>query len=349
MTVRIDPDGVLAMSAATLASSATSTDVGEDLQRVVDRVEHLLPGAPDVRAAVKAPAADLAAAAGMAREHALRYVDDVRPLSRLTTAGYWLPDLGNLGWDGSQTVAANVDRIARSDEFGAGVLGTAGGLLERYRRWQLHVPRTTPGARQALGEVAQLATRPSQVRTATVFHGRPYAVSPTGLLVSQGLEEARVRPDLAALADRATQPRTGRSLVPDPGLGRPPTWARTAGRGLGAAGSVLTLYDVGASQWEQDATYHPEWSTEQRVASTSFSVATEGGGAVAGGIIGAKGGAVVGATIGSVFPGVGTVVGGVVGGLIGGAIGSFVGSKTGKAIGTGLREGAERVWDSLFG
>ena len=36
MTVRIDPDGVLAMSAATLVASGTATGVGEDLQAVLD-------------------------------------------------------------------------------------------------------------------------------------------------------------------------------------------------------------------------------------------------------------------------------------------------------------------------
>jgi hypothetical protein len=30
-------------------------------------------------------------------------------------------------------------------------------------------------------------------------------------------------------------------------------------------------------------------------------------------------------------------------------IGSFAGSKTGKAVGTGLKQGAKKVWNSLFG
>ncbi|WP_134772092.1 hypothetical protein [Ornithinimicrobium flavum] len=357
MTVRIDPDGVLAMSAATLVASGTATGVGEDLQAALDRVDHLVPGAPSARRRVAGAAADLAAAAGAAREHALRYVDDVRPLRELLTAGYWLPDPGNLGWSGDRTLGENVDRILRSDEFGAGVLGTGEALLERYRNWQVHMPRTGPAATRALGEISalvELADR-VEVRGGEVVGGQRW-VTRNGLLVPASWAESvdrravvdAVTPRILQLSDDAVHP-VGRQLVPDPTVGRPPAWARHTGRGLVVVGTALSLYDAGASQWEHDQRYHPEYSTGQRVASTGWNVATEGGGAVAGGIAGAKVGAAFGATIGSVVPGLGTGVGAVVGGVLGGAIGGFVGSKAGKAVGRGLREGAERVWSSLFG
>lgn len=116
------------------------------------------------------------------------------------------------------------------------------------------------------------------------------------------------------------------------------------------AGAGLTLYDSYMSQWEQDAQYHPDWSTGQRVTNASYNMAAEGGGAVAGGILGAKFGAAAGSFV--PIPVVGTVGGAVVGG----AVGAFVGSKSGKMAGRMLREGGEAfvegakdAWDSLFG
>lgn len=358
MSVRIDPDGVLAMSAATLAASLTSTGVGEDIQGAIDGVDHLVSGAPSARSRVQTAAADLSAAAGMAHDHATRYVDDVRPLSELLTAGYWLPDLGGLGWDGEQSVLGNIDRIARSDEFGAGVIGTGEELLNRYRNWKLHVPRSGSTAGRALGEINHIISLADdiEVRGATeVIQGQRW-VTRNGLLVPASAVEgpatsSAVRsgtPRINALADDALHP-PGRRLVPDPGLGRPPAWARHTGRGLVGVGVVLSVYDAGASQWEHDQQYHPEYTQNQRYASAGWNIATEGGGAIAGGIAGAKVGATFGAFVGSVIPGAGTAAGAVVGGILGGVVGGFVGSKAGKAIGRGLREGAEKVWGSLFG
>ncbi|WP_010145929.1 hypothetical protein [Serinicoccus profundi] len=359
MSVRIDPDGVLAMSAATLAAAQTAGEVAEDVQRAVERVDHLVGRTPHVRSAVRSVGETLTAAAGLAYDHATHYVDDVRPLRELAEAGYWLPDLSALGWQGEESVLGNVERISRSDEFGAFVLGTGESLLERYRTWRLHVPRRGPSAGRALGEISELITfaddvevRPGRV----VVQGRPWTTSPSGLLVPEPVErgrlsQGRIQGSAArrgTLIDDATY-APWRRLVPDPTIGRPPAWARHGGRGLIVVGSALSLYDAGASQWEHDQRHHPEYSDAQRVASTGWSVATEGGGAVAGGIAGGKVGAGIGAAVGSVVPGLGTGVGAVVGGVVGGAVGAFVGSKAGKALGTGLREGAEAVWDSVFG
>jgi hypothetical protein len=141
----------------------------------------------------------------------------------------------------------------------------------------------------------------------------------------------------------------GERSLTDPEFGRPPAWARTTSRGLFVVGAALSVYDAGASQWESDAQYHPEYSRTERVANAGYNATMQGGGAVAGGYLGAQ----LGATVGTMmFPGAGTVVGGVVGGVVG----SFVGSKAGKAFGSGLKEyggraakAVEKTWDSIFG
>jgi hypothetical protein len=335
----IDPDGVLAMSAATVALSGTLAQRGEALQSEMDAVSDLVGGAPSARQRTDAVAGDLAELAGWARSVALHYVDDVKPLRELASLGFWLPDVSKLGWDSDKTVLENLDNTARSDEFGAFVLGVSGALLERYRRWQLYVPK--PGA----------PVPPSSLRLPPpddVVRGTPVVRRPSGLLVPRG---SSADPGIRRLGSGPSWYQPGqRGLVTDPAFGRPPTWARVGGRALGVAGTGLTLYDSYMSQWEHDGQYHPDWSTGQRVANASYNMATEGGGAVAGGLIGAK----IGAAAGSFIPI--PVVGTVGGALVGGAIGAFVGSKAGKAVGRGLKEGGEAlvdgakdVWDSVFG
>lgn len=338
MPVSIDPERVLAMSAATLGVAAGLTQDAKDIQQEIDSVDHLVGRRPVVTGRVDATAGDLAELAGWAHDLVIEFVDDERPLLQLATAGFWLPDFSKLGWDGAQTAGQNVERIARSDEFGAFVLGTAGALMERYRRFTLYVPPL----RTPLPSLDLPAPD-------AVWRGTPYVRTPSGILVPQVSGAAPGTRALAAVADDWHQP--GRpSFVTDPALGRPPTWARIGGKALGVVGAGLTLYDSFMNQWEQDATYHPEWGTGERVASATYNAATEGGGAVAGGIVGAQ----IGAWAGSFVPI--PVVGTVGGALIGGAIGAFVGSKAGKAVGTALREGGEAVvdkakdvWNSLFG
>ena len=181
------------------------------------------------------------------------------------------------------------------------------------------------------------------------WRGRPYITLPNGLVVPQGSSVDPEVKRLAALADDWHQPGKP-TFVTNPGLGRPPTWARVGGRTLGVLGAGLTVYDSYMSQWEQDQKYHPEWSTGERVASAGYNAATEGGGAIAGGLVGAQ----IGAYAGSFIPI--PVVGTLGGALVGGAIGAFVGSKAGKAVGQGLKEGGEFVadkigdaWNSVFG
>jgi hypothetical protein len=324
----IEADGVLALSAATLATSGNLNLEAKAIQTLVGTVSDLVPDPPNVTARTNPVVEELARVSGWAKDIAIKFVDDQKPLQDLAKLGYWLPDFSKLGWDGSKSVGGNIDKTARSDEFGAFVLGTAGALLDRYRKWQLAVPR--PGT-------PPLVLPPAD----DVVRGTQLIRRPSGLLVPQG---SSADPNVARLAEESRGPgwqQPGRSLSPE-GFGRPPTWARYGSKGLFVAGAALTLYDVGMSQWEHDKQYHPEWSTGQRVASTGYSVATEGGGAVAGGIVGASWGASIGTAI---FPGAGTIVGGI----LGGAIGSFAGSKIGKAVGTGIKEGAKKVWHSLFG
>jgi hypothetical protein len=240
-------------------------------------------------------AGDLAELADWARSVALKYVDDVEPLRELASLGFWLPDVSKVGWDADKTVLENLDKTARSDEFGAFVLGVSGALLARYRRWQLYVPR--PGAPIPPGSL--MLGPPDDV-----VLGRPLVRRASGILVRRG---SGADPYIGRLGSGPAwyQPDQ-RGLVTDPSFGRPPTWARLGGRALGAAGAGLSAYDSFMSQWEQDAQYHPERSTGQRVASAGYNAATEGGGAIYGGLMGAKFGAAAGSFI--PIPVVGTLV-----------------------------------------
>jgi hypothetical protein len=343
----IDPDGVLAMSVGTLNAATSVGEIGREIRTQTSSVEHLVPGPPDAGGRTETEAQALSTLAGYAKDHALKYVDDVKPLKELSQAGYWLPDLSNLGWDPTKTVMENVTKTARSDEFGAFVLGTSGGLLERYRNWKITVPAVdTKAGRAAAARLSDLVTQAPD----DIVRGTPVIRRASGLLVPQGSTGDPRIPKIAAAADDAGMYRPGPGMVTDAKLGRPPTWARTGGRALGVIGAGLTVYDSFATQWEEDGKYHPEWSTGQRVASASYNAATEGGGAVAGGLVGAQ----IGATVGSFIPI--PVVGTVGGAIVGGAIGAFVGSKAGKAVGTLLKEGGEavvdgakKVWNSIFG
>ncbi|SOC58141.1 hypothetical protein [Ornithinimicrobium cerasi] len=345
MTVRIDPDGVLAMSGATLAVGSTIGTIGSDITTQIEKVDQWVAGAPAARRRAGTMAETLAVLAGAAREHAIRYVDHERPIEELRSLGYWLPDFGNLAYRSDETVLENMERIARSDEFGAIPLGMSQMLLERYRNFRVHVPRVDVAAgRSVLTELDSLLATVDDVHL-----GMPIVRRASGLYVP-ALSDADPRMSrIHSMIDEATY-RPGHNFTTDPTLGRPPTWARTGGRALGVAGVGLTLWDVGATQWEHDQRYHPEYSTGERVASTTYSVATEGGGAVAGGLVGAHYGAIAGSFI--PIPVVGTVGGA----LVGGAIGAFVGSKAGKAVGEGLQQagsaiadGAKDVWNGLFG
>lgn len=344
MSVRIDPDGVIAMSGATLTVGSTIGAIGSDITTQIEKVDQWVSGAPAARRRAGTLAETLAVLAGAAREHAIRYVDHERPIEELRSLGYWLPDFGNLAYRGDETVLQNMERIARSDEFGAIPLGMSQMLLERYRNFRLHVPRVDVStAQSALAELDNLFNTVDDVH-----NGMPIVRRASGIYVF-ALSDADPRmPRVNELIDEATY-RPGPNFTTDPNLGRPPTWARTGGRALGVVGVGLTLWDVGATQWEHDQRYHPEYSTGQRVASTSYSVATEGGGAVALGLVGAH----YGAMIGSLIPI--PVVGTVGGALVGGAIGAFVGSKAGKAVGEGLKQagsaiadGATKIWNGLF-
>ena len=250
MVVSINPDGVLAMSAATLLVSQNLSTSGTALQAEIDAVDHLVGRRPVFTSRVDATAGDLAELAGWARELVITYVDDERPISQLATMGFWLPDFSKLGWDGDLTAGQNLEKTARSDEFGAFVLGTGGALLERYRRFTLFVPR----------EGAPLPSL-NLPRPDVEWRGKPFITLPNGLVVPQGSSVDPEVKRLAALADDWHQPGKP-TFVTNPGLGRPPTWAKVGGKALGVIGAGLTVYDSYMSQWEQDQKYHPEWGTD---------------------------------------------------------------------------------------
>jgi hypothetical protein len=356
--VAIAPDGVIALSAATLSTSDLLDGDALALDRTIADVDHLVPAAPAVRARVSTVLTGLADLAGWAHARAVQYVDHERPLRELATLGYWLPDVAALGWDTSRTVGENVDSIVRSDEFGAGPLGVGSDLLTRYRRWEIALPK--PGSAAVVETIVKAShgLLPQQQLPGIPFGGRTYVSSPSGLLVdAQGsaspvLAAGRQAIDDAVSSRTFTTPGTS-GLTWDTAIGHPPRWASTAGKGLVVVGVGLTLYDAGATQWEQDTTYHPEWSTGQRVASTAATTVVVGGAAAAGGWAGAVAGAELGAgwgaALGSVVPGLGTAAGAVVGGVVGGLVGGFIGSEAGKAAGTLLKETGTALWNGLFG
>src|SRR5699024_1067431 len=113
--------------------------IGSDITTQIEKVDQWVSGAPAARRRASTLAETLAVLAGAAREHAIRYVDHERPIEELRSLGYWLPDFGNLAYRGDETVLQNMERIARSDEFGAIPLGMSQMLLERYRNFRLHV------------------------------------------------------------------------------------------------------------------------------------------------------------------------------------------------------------------
>jgi hypothetical protein len=357
-TVSITADGVIALSAATVATSDLLDEDALALDRTIGQVDDLVPGAPSVRARVSTVLTGLADLAGWAHRLAVDYVDHERPLRELMTLGFWLPDVTALGWDTSQTVGENTDSIVRSDEFVAGPLGVGADLLNRYRHWELALPKPGSGAVVSTIVRASQGLLPEQQLPGAVFGGRTYVPTGSGLLVdSQGSASPALAAGRQAIDD-AVSSRTfttaGTSgLAWDTSLGHPPVWASTAGKGLAVVGVGLTLYDAGATQWEHDATYHPEWSTGERVASTAATTVVVGGAAAAGGWAGAVTGAEVGASwgaaLGSVVPGLGTAAGAVVGGIVGGVAGGFIGSEAGRAGGTLLKEAGTAMWNGLFG
>lgn len=338
MGVTIDPDGVIAMSLTTVSASLSLSRIGGEISTEIEKVDQWVPGAPHARSRASSMAEELAMLAGAAKTRATDYVDHDKPIEDLRKAGYYLPDWGKFAPDKGQGAASFLHELVRSDEFGALPLGTSQALLERYRNFKAYVPKSdVVTAKGAIDEITKLLASSDDV-----VAGTRVVKHPSGLYVPQGSSADPRVPRANALIDDAYY-KPGPRLATDPSYLKPPTWAKYGGKGLGAAGAALTLYDAGVSQWEHDQKYHPEYSDNQRKASAGYAVVTEGGGAVAGGLVGAHYGAVAGSFI--PIPVVGTVGGA----LIGGAIGAFVGSKFGKAAGTVIKEGAKKVWNKLFG
>lgn len=190
-----------------------------------------------------------------------------------------------------------------------------------------------------------------------VHRGDKYTYNRSGLLIPS---------HVAATAANPT-PVAGRwsnlTLKADPTVAKPPAWARMGGRGLGIAGAGLTLWDATSSRYQQDLVEHPEWGTGERVASAGIDAVVVGGMSLAGAAAGAKVGAVVGGMVGGP---VGLVVGVAVGaglGYLGGALGKEFGEEIREGLGdtadamaegiadagSAIADGAEEVWDSLWG
>lgn len=334
----IDPDGVLAMAASTQIASFEVSGIGTDAQRAIDGVSHLVPGAPAAGTRSSSVAERLAGLAGTAEQRALSYSESQRPANAWRSGDYWLPDLGVFGPRPGETVSEYLERVASSSEFGALPLGTAQGLLERYRNPRIAVPTTVAGAQQTQEIVRKTVQVP---RPPVVAHhgGVAYSRTPGGLLVQTSslhfdAQRAAGR-GLPELADRHW--RAGPHLAGDRAASTGPRWATRAGRVLGPVGYGLTAYSAARDQWAYDQRHNPDWGTGQRVASATYT----SGATVAGAAAGAWGGAKVGAAIGAFGGPVGIAVGGIVGGVVGG----FVGGGAGAAI----ADGAKKLWNGLFG
>lgn len=103
--------------------------------------------------------------------------------------------------------------------------------------------------------------------------------------------------------------------------------ARTM-KAIGRFGTVTTVVVPPAAQLIEDWN-DPRLGTGEKAARAGIATATEGGGALAGGLVGAQYGGTFGATVGSIFPGPGTAIGAGVGATGGAIVGAFAGSKAG--------------------
>ena len=332
--VAIDPPGVVALSTATALAAVRLGEQAGRVQGLLDALAVLAPGPPAVRARAARLEADLAALSGTALQHAQRYGDVEGPLRELLTLGYWLPDPHHLAVDLDESAAENLERVLRSDEFGAVPLGLSQSLLEAFRKPSLVIAR--PGSSLLDLDLTSFSGVVDEVGGVPVVN-RGGLLVPAGSSADPAVEAILAR----SMADDVHQP--GQAMFVTEGWGRPPAWARVGGKALGVAGAGLTLWDSFAGQWESDQQLHPEYGTGTRIANASAVAAAEGGGAVLGGLAGAQ----LGATVGSFVPI--PVVGTVGGALIGGAVGSFVGSKAGKAAVTAVEKGAKALWHDVFG
>lgn len=323
----IDPDKVIEMGKATLRAAIDVEAKGRDIDAVIQDVAHLVGGAPAAKAVTHKVAGLLAEQAGEAHRKAIAYVDDAKALDELTTWDFWLPQPANL-------IDSDRVKAATSDEFGAGVLGVAAYLMSKYDKGgTLLVPRSGTNLPANLHR-EDIAVRGKVER----INGKLYVYTPGGLLVEAGSSgDPAVRLALspaktANIGAGSKKIHPGRGLKPEPV--NPSKVLQTTGKALGWVGAGLTVYGAGYNQWQQDAKYHPDMGTGERVARAAGNAIMEGGAAAGfgygGAVLGAKAGAVVGSFI---APGVGTAIGAVAGGLVGGFVGGFAGSKAGSALG----------------
>lgn len=159
------------------------------------------------------------------------------------------------------------------------------------------------------------------------WRGADYAFdADRGLLLPQGLVH-----ELPPY-DPATRPHV--RLVPAESIAETatPQVARVLGKGLGAAGVVLTYASTYADADREFAAAHPEWSAEEHQARTIETTAVVGTASAGGAWAGAIAGAEIGAAIGSVVPGPGTLIGGILGGVLGGLLGGQAGQEVGEGV-----------------
>lgn len=335
----IDPDKVIAMSEATLRAVDLLEKKGKTINAIVQDVDHLVGGAPSVRTTIHNVVTRLNDQAAKAREKAVAYIDDTKALDDLTTWSFWLPQPANL-------VDSDPIKAVTADEFGAGVLGTGAYLMDKYDKGKtLLIPRR--GSPLPEGLRAEDVTAPQRVE---IIKGEPYVRTPGGLYVPAGssgdplVRQALSPEKTAPMGSGYKEIHPGRGLKPEPV--NPSKVLQNTGKALGWVGAGLTIYGAGYNQWQQDAKYHPEMGTGERIARAVGNAAVEGGVAAGFGYGGAVVGAKVGTMIGTLIaPGAGTAVGAVVGGLVGGVVGGFAGTKVGAALGRMVKSGIGKLGD----
>ncbi|WP_205881367.1 hypothetical protein [Leucobacter viscericola] len=201
-------------------------------------------------------------------------------------------------------------------------IGTSVELMVRYRTGLI-----VPG--ENAERLAKLFEAQDKFWPKELVKGKIYSVSPSGLLIPEGSLPAPPVPP--GKLDHPKGWSTQKWLTPSSTIGTPPQWAKWGGRGLGVAGTGITLWSTYSSSYNSTLTKYPTWDESQRQQRALEDTAFVGGHSALGAAGGAWAGASIGAAIGSIFPGPGTLIGGIIGGVIGGIAGGMAGNNAAQA------------------
>lgn len=177
------------------------------------------------------------------------------------------------------------------------LIGTGEYMLDRYRGYLL-VPEegiTIPSYADELKKMPRIYEQ-----------GDFWYKTESGLLVPESYMKDRLIDQQIARWDSEKAIHKRLEFTRDAEIGKPPKFAETGGRILGAAGVALTMYDTYGESYEKTIEKHPDWGTTKRrvhaVAETAITGTYIAAEAWAGGELGAAIGT-------AIFPGVGTAAG----------------------------------------